>query len=83
MKGIHIFFLPEDYDFPCYRITLSSSNEVESVMGYWYFEVLIDADNRIRKIWRYRDDFDVNVELTKLPNVCEAEMESILKATTT
>lgn len=82
LEGYTYYYLPEDYDFPCYRIILPSSNEVESVMGYYYFEVLVDADNRIRKIWRYRDDGDINVELTKLPNVCEAEMEAILMAAT-
>lgn len=83
LEGYTYYYLPEDYDYPCYRIILPSSNEVEAVAGYYYFEVLVDEDNRIRNIWRYRDDYDINVELTKLPNVCEAEMEAILIAATT
>lgn len=73
-------YFPEDYDTPSYRITLPSSNYVESLEGYYYLEILLDSDGHIKKLWRYREDFVVNTYLTKFPQIVEEEVEMILKS---
>lgn len=76
-----VTYLPDDYEFPCYRITVVSSGHSAERCTY-YANVLVDSELRIWRIERYKDNYMVNSPVTVFPPAMEAAFAVVMEAAT-
>ena len=75
------YYLPDDYDMPCFHIYIPEGEyESEEVNLAFYLEIVIDNDDVIQKIIRYKDYLAfTNKECNRFPMIIENNAEQILK----
>lgn len=52
-------YLPDDYDLPCYRLFLNC-DDYQPDECYYYMDIIVDENNIIKQIERYRDIYLTN-----------------------
>lgn len=78
------YYLPDDYDIPCFHIYVPEGEyESDEVDVAFYLEIMIDNDDVIQKIIRYKDYLAfTNEECNRFPKIIENNAEQILKSIT-
>ena len=75
-------YLPDDYDLPCYSVTIESAEYEYRERCYYYADILVNADLQIQKIERYKDNYMINIPVKVFPPMLEAVFEGVLEAAT-
>ena len=74
-----VVFLPEDYDWPCYRIIVAADGFCSAERCSYYADVLVDDAARIRKVERYKDNYMVNAPVCSFPPALESVFEAMIQ----
>ena len=77
-----VYFLPDDYDYPCFCIYVPTDNyESDERAVAYYIEVLFDENELIQSVVRYKDELAyTNHETKRFPRIIEENAELILKS---
>ena len=78
------YYLPDDYDMPCFHIYIPEGEyESDEIAVAFYLEIMIDNDDVIQKIIRYKDyQAFTNEECKRFPKIIENNAEQTLKRIT-
>ncbi len=75
-------YLPNDYDSPCWRITIPEYEYEAVERCYFYADIIVDDNNVIKKIERNKDNYLTNYLINRFPLALEESFAEMMGEST-
>ena len=73
-----VTYLPEDYDYPCYRVEVRWDGFWPTEPGFFYADILVNNAMQIQKVGRYKNNFKDSKSIKVFPGELEGAFDILM-----